>query len=454
MSSPPFLRLRSRFSTRTSKEPSLLIQWLDRPRSQWWCVASWVVATAIFVGVINELGGLTEVDAFISSYSSWSIAHANVACAFPPGSSVNFPVAAPLYSLVAGGFAALFRVGHGIPFPNQTALGHSCLNWSVPMTRWSFETHALTPTLRFGYVGWIVLAAGIVAVMRSCGRGRNGWEPAVLIAVAFTPPVAMCLEYFFHPQDLLAMGLILLGVSSAQRNAWVWTGVLMGLAFTSQQFAILPAALLFVLVPAKRRLAFSLSAVAVFAAIVIPLVALSDGRALRVALTGSGEIGPLIYSVPWELHLTSSVAIDLLRVLPVIAVVGLALWARRRLSNAVMEPMVLLSLLATSLALRLIFEGGLFGYYFMASAVAIVLLDFVRRTFRLEVILWLAVVALVFTPLRSHDPLTYGVQMWVWQLVLVPPTVALAVSPLVGRVKRQRLGALLAADAADVTIAP
>jgi hypothetical protein len=75
----------------------------------------------------------------------------------------------------------------------------------------------------------------------------------------------------------------------------------------------------------------------------------------------------------------------------------------------------------------------------MASAVAIVVLDFVRRTFRLEVILWLAVVALVFSPFEwANDRLTYGVDMWVWQLVLVPPTVALAISPLIGRIKSQR----------------
>jgi len=115
-----------------------------------------------------------------------------------------------------------------------------------------------------------------------------------------------------------------------------------------------------------------------------------------------------------------------------------------------MEPAVLLSLLATAMALRLVFSGGLYGYYFMASAVAIVLLDFVRRTFRIEVILWLAFVALVFSPLPwGHDRLTYGVHMWVWQLVLVPPTVALAIAPLIGRIRRQRVTAPIAADAAS-----
>jgi hypothetical protein len=313
------------------------------------------------------------------------------------------------------------------------------------MTRWSNETHALTPTLRFGYLGWFALAAGVVAVMRSSGRGRNGWEPAVLIAVACTPPVFMCLQNLFHPQDLLAMGLLLLGVSCAQRGAWVWAGIFMGLAFASQQFALLAVALLFVLVPAKRRVGFCVSAVATVVVIVIPLMALSSGRALRVALTGSGESGPLSTSIEWELHLTSSSATDVLRALPVLAVVVLAFWARRRLSNAVMEPVVLFSLLATTMALRLVFEGGLYGYYFMAGAVAIVVLDFIRRTFRIEVILWLALVALVFSPLPwGHDRLTYGVNMWVWQLVLVPPTVWLAVSPLIGRIKRQRSSAPLA----------
>ena len=49
---------------------------------------------------------------------------------------------------------------------------------------------------------------------------------------------------------------------------------------------------------------------------------------------------------------------DVLRALPVLTVLAMALWTRRRLSDAVMEPAVLLSLLATSLAIRLVFEGG------------------------------------------------------------------------------------------------
>jgi hypothetical protein len=152
----------------------------------------------------------------------------------------------------------------------------------------------------------------------------------------------------------------------------------------------------------------------------------------------------LASSVPWELHLRDSVSGDLLRALPVITVLVMAWLVRRRVPNLVMESVVLLSLLATSMAIRLVFEGGLYGYYFMASAVSIILLDFVRRTFRPEVILWLAVEALVFKPVPwGIDHLTYGVPMWVWQVLLVPPTVALAIAPLLGKLRAQRSGAPL-----------
>ena len=53
--------------------------------------------------------------------------------------------------------------------------------------------------------------AGIIALLRVSGRGRRGWEPLAFFLVACTPPVFTCLTYYFHPPDLLAMGLILAG---------------------------------------------------------------------------------------------------------------------------------------------------------------------------------------------------------------------------------------------------
>ena len=50
------------------------------------------------------------------------------------------------------------------------------------------------------------------------------WEPVLLI---------------FHPQDLACLGLALIGSAFALRHRWVWAGVFLGLAITSQQFALL-----------------------------------------------------------------------------------------------------------------------------------------------------------------------------------------------------------------------
>ena len=92
----------------------------------------WLIALAIFVGLTTLFGGLTQLDALLSTYSSWSIAHGNFACAYPPGSSVEISLTAPLYTLIAGGLSFLFGVGHGVAFPTQSALGSRCLTWLGP----------------------------------------------------------------------------------------------------------------------------------------------------------------------------------------------------------------------------------------------------------------------------------------------------------------------------------
>ena len=57
--------------------------------------------------------------------------------------------------------------------------------------------------------------------------------------------------------------------------------------------------------------------------------------------------------------------------------------------------MPLISLVATSLALRLVFEQNIFGYYFMALCVTLVLLDVISGRIRGELVAWLALITLV-----------------------------------------------------------
>ena len=74
--------------------------------------------------------------------------------------------------------------------------------------------------------------------------------------LACAPPVWMPLLQFFHPQDIMATGLALGALASVRRDRWVCAGVLVALALTSQQFALLVLAPLIVVVPQKFRARF------------------------------------------------------------------------------------------------------------------------------------------------------------------------------------------------------
>jgi hypothetical protein len=85
--------------------------------------------------------------------------------------------------------------------------------------------------------------------------------------------------------------------------------------------------------------------------------------------------------------------------LPIALSILLAWWAMRRLGSAVLEPLPLVSLVATSLSLRLVFEDHMIGYYPMAMAVSLVMLDVIRGRISLYMVAWLGLVALAFYPL-------------------------------------------------------
>jgi hypothetical protein len=54
-----------------------------------------------------------------------------------------------------------------------------------------------------------------------------------------------------------------------------------------------------------------------------------------------------------------------------------------------------------ALVFRLVFEENLFGYYFMAVSVALVLLEIVRGRFRGTVAAWLALDVIAFNPINA-----------------------------------------------------
>ena len=390
----------------------------------------------LFVGLVRLLEGPARGDSLESSFSIWALAHGDVSCAYPPGDTSGFPFIAPLYPLISGGVDSLVRIGHQIPFPSQAALGSNCSQAIAEMTKWSIRSGATASTVHLGYLGWLVLMGGLIALLRAAGRGRCGWEPIALIFVACVPPVFMCVQSEFHPQDLMAVGLALGGVACLERRNWVLAGILLGAAITSQQFALLIFAPLVVIVPRRHRIKFVGSATGIAVAICLPLIALSAGRAIYPIVLGSGNGSQNGGTVLSALHVHGPLLIAASRVLPVVLSMLLAKWAIRKLGLRLFDPVPLISLLATSLSLRLVFEQNLYGYYFMAVAVLLVLIDVVRGHVSGYVVGWLGLVWLVFDPLPWRDySLSQFNPIWIWHVILIPPTVALAIRPLLGYVR-------------------
>jgi hypothetical protein len=78
-----------------------------------------------------------------------------------------------------------------------------------------------------------------------------------------------------------------------------------------------------------------------------------------------------------------------------------------------------------------VFEVNLWGYYFMAAAVLLLILDVLRRRFRVSYVAWLLLVTYATLDgglATVHSFVTLPV--WLWQLILVPSALALACGPL------------------------
>jgi len=426
--------------------------WLATPLSEWWCAFGWCAATVLFVGIVALLGGPSSIDTQESVYGTWAIAHGQLACSYPAASLPGYPPVAPVYLLLSGGISAIVHIGHALPFPPAATLGPGCNKTFAAMNSWSVHGGASGPTLWIGCIGWLALMVGVVAWLRTSGRGRCGWEPATLVLVACLPPVWMCVETVFHPQDLMALGLALCAMACARRGRWISAGILIALAVLTQQFALLVAAPLLVLAPANRRIPYATAALTTGALVALPLLIATAGRALRAIAIGTGNSPSAGGTVLWELHLYGAQAVLLSRVTPILVSVALSWWALRRLGPGALQPVNLTSIVAVSLGLRLAFEQNMFSYYFMALAVSLVLLDVARGSVRNSTVAWLAAVALVFCLSRGLSwQLPLGMVALIPLLIIAPALLVTLVRVLRGSNTRNLLPWLGVAAGAFLT---
>ena len=422
------MEVRRRQGLKTNRPLSLL----DQPLPAWACLLGWCSATVLFLVMVHLLGGASTDDSSESVYSTWAIAHGHLACAFatPPtdaqASYAPFTYIAPIYPLLSGGIAAVARIGSAVPFPSA-GLGSHCATAIPAIYQWSLRSNALGSTVLIGSLVWIVLMFGAVAFLRVAGRGRCGWEPVTLLVLACLPPVWAAVQTNFHPEDLLAMGLSLAGMACALRHKWVWAGVLLAFAVLAQQYALLVAAPLLVVAPKKARPAFILGGAVAAAVIVVPLLKAASGvpnEVLRAITLGSGDSSGTGGTLLRQLHLQGWLLTGASRVAPVILAMLLAWWVAHRLGAAVLSPVPLTALIALSFSLRLALEENLrHTYYFMALAVALVLLDVARGHLRGVVLAWVTLVTLAYDTgaflmwspeipdlgLREHAPIALAI---------------------------------------------
>ena len=275
-----------------------------------------------------------------------------------------------------------------MPFPTQHTVGPDCLNGYTAINRWSLASRALSPTLNIGYAAWVVLLGGFIGLLRAAGRGRTRWEAFGALLLAVVPVIWMPLLFEYHPQDLVALGFGLGGTACVLRGKWWWAGLLMGLAMTSQQLGLLVLVPLAIVAPGRSRWRLLLAWAGAIALVSVPFLIATSGRAIHAIVTGTGDSETHGGTVLWNLFShpnpfvsTPTGPLVSFRVGPILASVAVAWWAVRRLGRRMLEPIPLVSLVATCLSMRLVFEVDLFGYYFLALAVMLVALDILQGDF-------------------------------------------------------------------------
>jgi hypothetical protein len=411
---------------------------LDRPRTRLECVAGWVVSAIAFLAIVALHGGPSPGDATETQFATWAMAHGEFACSYV--SQRGNVQAGPLYDLLSAPLTLLFHVGGSVPFPARAAFGPNCSRLGPAIGSWWVAAGPEVSTIRIGYFVWLVVAIGVVLVLRASGRGRTGWEIVAVAAVACTPPVFMCLSEYFHPEDLLSMGLLLCGTAACMRGRWGRGGALIGLAIAAQVFALLVLLPLLVLAPRASRYRFATTAAVAVALVCIPLEILTSGRLLD-ALTGASVTLPHGTAVVGHLDLRGTALVVVSRLTPLLLACCLAAWARARLGPRVLEPQPLLAVLGLSLALRLAFEVNLYSYYFMATAVVLVLLDVLARRIRLGTVAWIVAVTYAFDTKWLPTAIQNDIPISASQVVLVLAGMALTATPLVKAVREERSGA-------------
>jgi Glycosyltransferase family 87 len=222
-------------------------------------------------------------------------------------------------------------------------------------------------------VGIVVMAGGWLVGTGPGGRRREQW---FLLAIAVNPFFRETLGDYFHPEDILALGLLLLSLGLASRGRWWWGGVCLGLAIGCKQWVLLAVPPVLLMAPGRQgKLRFLGATLGGAAVLYLPFALLapeSFWQIVRGPVPVAGGLVPqttvigMLREAPF--HVSVASVNDMARLLPLLFVVLLAgLWAlvMFRRNGAVrpirMEQVV--ALIVAALAFRLIGDCIALSYY-------------------------------------------------------------------------------------------
>ncbi len=228
-----------------------------------------------------------------------------------------------------------------------------------------------------------------------CCAPRNADSPgrtaALFAFLAVLPAATSAIVQFFHPQDIVSLGLALAALGQTIRGRWILAGALFGLAVLTKQFAlllVLPAVL--VAPDARSRLRLSLTTVVVAAAGLLPFL-VSAPRATLENFSGFSVGGAVSGATVLTLSgVSGTVASAVARDAPVLFAAAVCLWALSRRGPWLRRPEALVALGLACVSGRLVFESVVFPYYLLAPSVLFFLLDLVARRSPYRSLAWCA----------------------------------------------------------------
>jgi hypothetical protein len=142
-----------------------------------------------------------------------------------------------------------------------------------------------------------LLGVWLVARMRSEGRPLPARLLALIVCIA-NPITLQALEVG-HPEELLGACLCVAAVLCAIAERPLWAGLALGLAVANKDWALLAVGPVLLALPSRRRLPCAASAIAVAAAVLLPLLLVRSGGFIA-ATRASASPAAAIFQ-PWQI---------------------------------------------------------------------------------------------------------------------------------------------------------